>query len=292
MKKGSAYLNVWMQVVGRLEKAVENCGCTERSCRTQTGGHVDEAMAYYAGSLAGRDEDYADGVLLYALANKRALDFKTAGHMGDKDTGTAYVNIQIIQEFKKIQQAVTIGDAEKCPEAFEAKNRIVNLMKVPLIQGALRYAYIQDKERPDDAEDREKDQAEGATFAAAVLPQVHACSSSDAKRIYDQMRVGASSTKFEDVKHAFERHYECLGISCAEVGGLWNGEEYLKNAGPCDGSGDDSNKSAGTAVGSILGVTVGAILVGWLFIRYRAYRVRKQKQILASANIAAVSEIA
>jgi hypothetical protein len=292
MKKGTAYLNVWMEVVGHLEKAVADCGCSESSCKQQAVAHVDQAVAYYAGSLAGRDEDYADGVLLYALANKRALDFKTAGHMDDKGSGTAWVNMQIIEEFKKIQQAVMAGDQGECPGAVESKNRIVNLMKVPLIQGALRYAYIQDKERSADNEGLESMQGEGATFAAAVLPQVHACGPSDAKRIFDNLRVGASKTNFDEVKHAFERHYECMGVTCSEVGGIWNGEEYLDHAGPCDGSEDDSVKSAGVTAGAILGVTVGALLVGWLFIRYRTYRTRKQKQILASANIAAVSEIA
>ena len=54
--------------------------------------------------------------------------------------------------------------------------RISQLMAVPLIQGTLRYAYVQDKQ----SDRREKEEAEGATFAAAVLPLVNSCSPADA----------------------------------------------------------------------------------------------------------------
>merc|ERR1712137_1153757 len=103
-------------------------------------------------------------------------------------------------------------------------------MAVPLIQGTLRYAY-----KVDILQGVEKEKAEGAVFAAAVLPRVHACSPEDAETIYNNMKVGASSTSFSAVKTAFENNYECMNIDCATVGGLYNDAsgEYYPEAGVC-----------------------------------------------------------
>jgi hypothetical protein len=49
------------------------------------------------------------------------------------------------------------------------------------------------------------------------------------------MKVGASATSFKLVKNAFEFTYNCLGITCASVGGLYNSAaaSYYTNAEPC-----------------------------------------------------------
>ena len=103
-------------------------------------------------------------------------------------------------------------------------------MYVPMIQGTLRYAYKVDK-----LQGGEKEAAEGAVFAAAVLPRIHAANQNAAKTIYDNMRVDAPSTDFRAVKAAFESVYPQLGITCADVGGLWNEAEkkYYPGMEPC-----------------------------------------------------------
>merc|ERR1712046_242311 len=75
----------------------------------------------------------------------------------------------------------------------------------------------------------------GAVFAASVLPLVHDCSTEAAGTIYDNMKLGATSTDFVAVKNAFESTYSCLSISCAEVGGYWDAldNKYEAFAGPC-----------------------------------------------------------
>jgi hypothetical protein len=49
-------------------------------------------------------------------------------------------------------------------------------MTVPLIQGALYYAYINDRQ----SDSGEKDEAAAAVFAASILPLVNSCSPVDA----------------------------------------------------------------------------------------------------------------
>eukprot|EP00964_Phaeocystis_antarctica_P129927 scaffold93760_cov64-Phaeocystis_antarctica.AAC.1 len=122
-------------------------------------------------------------------------------------------------------------------------------MTVPLVQGALRYAYKVGKtgEFPNIPTDQtSKNAAEGATFAAAVLPLVHACNTASADTISANLKFGAatfsSSTgeyvsgtqpDFPKVKSAFENVYACLGITCAQVGGLLNGDAPYSGAAAC-----------------------------------------------------------
>jgi len=116
------------------------------------------------------------------------------------------------------------------------KRRIVELMSVPLVQGSLRYAY-----KVGVQQGNSKARAEGAVFAAAILPRIAACDSSAANVISTNMAYpGARTTPmaagFPAVKTAFESVYACLGITCADVGGLESGESagaYYPDAGPC-----------------------------------------------------------
>jgi hypothetical protein len=254
--KGSAYMSVLMYVIKQLEDSMSKCnaGCTTAGCNEGAVHSLDEAVAFYAGSLEGRDGS-GDGVLLYNLADKRSLDFRTAGENGDSLEGTSYVNIQVIREFQRAQLFLLEKD---CPSAEIAKTNIVNLMKVPLIQGVLRYAYVREfanpgtdelsvkaeAANPGTDELSMKAEAAGASFAAAVLPWVHACERVDADIIYDIMRVGSEPSQqdsFKEVKQAFERNYKCLGISCSDVGGQWAVDGYAPGAEPCGSGASGAN---------------------------------------------------
>jgi hypothetical protein len=293
--KGSAYMSVLMFVIRGLEEAMAECNevCVSGACGDAVVHSLDQAVAFYAGSLEGRDGS-GDGVMLYNLADKRALNFKTAGENSDSLEGTSYVNIQVVREFQRAQLFLLEGD---CPSAEVTKTNIVNLMKVPLIQGVLRYAYVREFGNLGTEEISQKAEAEGASFAAAVLPWVHACERVDADIIYDTMRVGSTPQKdsFNDVKEAFERNYKCLGISCADVGGLWTPDGYAPGADPCGNgaSGADAvndDNQVGIIVGSIFGVSIG---LGLLLFAWRVVRSSRQTdRAMFSGNIAAVSEIA
>jgi hypothetical protein len=125
--------------------------------------------------------------------------------------------------------------------------------------GALRYAYITDTE----ADAGEKSEAEGAVFAAAVLPLVNSCNEEAAETIYNNLKVGQGGTaNFAQVKQAFESVYSCLNIRCEDVGGLYDDSlgQYMEGAAPCSSSNSDKN------VGLIVGLTVGGIVLLGLVI--------------------------
>jgi hypothetical protein len=203
IKKGTVYFNFWMQAVGEMETALVLCQIDGYSV-----GTWDRAVAYYVGSLedAGGEKP---GNLLYTLANKRCENFKTCGANGDETVGTAKANVQVMDLFAVGQRNLQDG---KCAEARANKERIIQLMTVPFVQGTMRYVYINDFQ----LDAGEKVEAEGAVFAAALLPHVYACDQDDAATIYKNSKVGANG----DISFA---------------GGLYDDEigDYLAGSQPC-----------------------------------------------------------
>ena len=246
--KVSAYLGVAMYALREIEDSIDDCisGNVERNLDSVQA--LDEAVAFYTGSLEGTDGS-GSGVFVYALAEKRCVDFKTCGATGDQITGNAKVNMNIFSQFSKMKVNIANKD---CSAALLDKEAIAKQLFVPMIQGTIRYAYKQSQ--PDT---NIKAEAEGAAFAAAVLPIIAACNSESAATIFEQMKPNSGQTAdFESVKNAFESTYDCMGISCADVGGLYDSatSKYYDGAAPC-GSGKGSK--AGLAVG----LTIGGIFV-------------------------------
>jgi len=269
IKKGTAYMSVAMYVIRELEDAIYDCeqGCDRDDCNDDAVQALDEAVAFYAGSLEGTTGD-GDGNLIYALADKRAANFRTAGENGNEANGKAKVNYDILRQFSLMQDKLV---QKQCDGARTNKERIAELIFVPMVQGTIRYAYIVGS----DPEATNKAKAEGATFAASVLPVVHACNANDAKTIYDNMKVGASGTPdLAAVKAAFEKNYDCMRITCADVGGVWDDAlgAYESGAEPCGGVGVGSSAS-GTGgdsvnVGLAVGLTIAGIVLVLLVVLY------------------------
>ena len=261
IKKGTVFMNIAMYVIRELEDALVDCenGCAKGECNADPVSALDEAVAFYTGALEGTDGS-GNGNLMHALADKRCVNFKTCGREGNADSGTSRVNYEIFKLFDRMQDELSGSTADKCAAARITKEKIVPLMFVPLIQGTLRYAYITENEGYS-----EKSEAEGAAFAAAVLPMVAACNMNDANIIYSNMRVGQkNSATYADVSAAFERQYDCLGITCADVGGVWNSANamYEDGAGPCGTSSSSNSANVGLAVGlTFLGLALVVLLV-------------------------------
>lgn len=255
-------MNVWMYVIRELEDAIDDCKNNCINCNDEPVHAWDEAVAFYAGSLEGTDGS-GEGNFLYGLSDKRCADFRTCGEDQNEIKGTSKNNIEIIRHFKAGQNDLLNG---QCPEAKKQKDIIEKLMIVPLVQGTMRYAYINDYQAAVTTGD--KALAEGSVFAASVLPLVHDCNADDAQFIYDNMRQGFGSPNFKGVKQAFERNYECMGITCSAVGGLYDGGdlEYLEHAGPCT---DAKKNRTGAIVGGVIGGLVGALLLIFIFMKCR-----------------------
>eukprot|EP00933_Yihiella_yeosuensis_P038728 TRINITY_DN3266_c0_g1_i4.p1 TRINITY_DN3266_c0_g1~~TRINITY_DN3266_c0_g1_i4.p1 ORF type:complete len:491 (-),score=121.57 TRINITY_DN3266_c0_g1_i4:759-2231(-) len=228
-KKTTAYMNVWMYIIREMEDALQDCksGCLQ--CNDDPVHAWDEGWAFYAGSLEGKDVGgSSSGKLVYRLAEKRCANFGTCTGANGANKISA-VNDALLPLFQKGQLTLLQG---KCAEVVPIKRRIVELMSVPLVQGALRYAYKVAK-----LSGGSKEKAEGAVFAAAILPRIAKCDAGAAKVISDNMKMDSSkpmASGFQAVKTAFEQTYKCLGITCKDVGGLISvAPAYFEGAGPC-----------------------------------------------------------
>jgi hypothetical protein len=271
---------IFMYIIREFEDALDDCQINCISCNDDPVHAWDEGVAFYSGSLEG-DTGVPTGVLLHELADKRCTNFDTCI---DENNSKSAVNDALLDLFNVGQGQLLTG---RCEEARKTKNKIVDLMYIPLIQGTIRYAY-----KVGEQAGGEKEKAEGAVFAASVLPRIYAASESAADVIYNNMRVGAPSTDFKAVKKAFESVYRDMNIQCSDVGGLVSPEGgYFPGANPCsDGSSrSSSGVIAGATVGTIGGVAALAA-VGYIF--YMRGREKKGNPVFKpSSRETAVTEM-
>jgi hypothetical protein len=239
-------MNLWMAIQNELNTAIVQCqeGCLEESCNEDSIHSWDLSVAFYAGSLEGTHTlGSGNGRLLHKLADKRCVSFHTC----DGYHGLSSVNDEMFQLFLAGQHRIQRG---KCSVAKDIMKRISSLMIVPLLQEALWHAHITDtkpEELLKEPEDADKISAGTATVAAAILPLIHSCDPLAANVVLENLKTGHDAN-FAHVKAALESTYECMGITCEDVGGLYHGGKkmYVKGAEPCGYTGPvDSSSSSG-----------------------------------------------
>jgi hypothetical protein len=239
--KGTNYIVAYMYAIREFEDAYDDCTLGNLGLNDEPVHAWDEGVAFYTGSLEGESGTRArglsdSGVMFYNLADYRCQNFNTCA---SGITGISNVNAALSTQWALGQHYLFAG---QCTSVRPIVERIVDLMRIPLIQGTMRYAYRIHYLMTTSI--NYVWYSEMATFAAAILPAVHFCSAADAAIIHAHTAVstanvptviGAQTTDFIAVKEAFERNYACLNITCADVGGFWFDAEsrYYDNAAPC-----------------------------------------------------------
>jgi len=243
IKKGTVLMNVWMYVVREFEDAINDCksDCAlGTNCNDDPVHAWDEGVAFYTGSLEGVD-GRASGKMLHQLADKRCINYKTCGINGDLGAATtSYVNHELQRLFSTGKQQLLDG---RCTEGKVTLKQVIQKMYVPLIQGTLRYAY-----KVGTLGGGSKEKAEGAVFAASVLPRIHHTNPSAAATVYENMKYGSTTTTFASVKTAIESVYADIGVKCSDIGGLLDSNgAYYTGAEPCE---NDKSNDDGVTSGS------------------------------------------
>lgn len=274
-QKSAAYMNVWMYVIREMEDAVDDCDANNLNQNDDYVKAWDEAVAFYVGSLEGEDGS-GSGNLLYALADKRCANYGTCV---DDESGLSNVNERVMELFNKGKTQMLSGE---CSGLIGTKDSIVELMTVPLVQGTLRYAY-----KLEYLSGGDKEMAEGYAFAAAVLPRLAVCDTDAATIVANNLLVNGSSSRnsiydqpwvmadgFAALKAEFEENYDCLGITCEDVGGLLmtdGSNSYYTGAEPCsDGSTESDSSLSGGAIAAIVVcalIFVAAVVVACYYKR-------------------------
>lgn len=236
IKVGTVLLHIWMSVQSELDDAIASCqeACDhDNTCNDEAIHSWDLAVGWYTGSLEGSNFlGSGSGRFLHKVADKRCSAFNTC----DSITGLSNVNDEMFQLFHAGQKQIRLS---QCSKAEVIKDRVSKLMIVPLIQEVLWHAHISDykpKQVLDQPDAAEIISAGAATSAAAILPLVHFCDQSAAITVYDNLKTGHDAD-FVKVKKALESTYDCLGVTCFDVGGLYNSKQayYLEGAEPCGG---------------------------------------------------------
>lgn len=205
--KLSAFVSTWMYVVREMANAVAQCNAGE----TDLAAHSwDEGWAFWSGSAAIATGAQAqangggkDGFLGYSLAAKRQPQFASAVDFS--------ANAALLGSFEqgKVQ---LLG--EMCGEAAATMEQAVTVMRVPLLQGLLRYVVLV-KQEPSD-----KQLAEGRAFAASVLPSLHQCNPAAGDLVHKHMFERDDSYDVDELVAAVRSTFACLGVTCEQVGSL------------------------------------------------------------------------
>lgn len=203
------YQSVWMWVIHQMELAIKDSKTGKKFFASR---NWDYAVADYMGSQIVASEDNP-GYVLHTLAVKRCSQFGTCVSKGGVTRST--VNNKIYSNFRAGKNAIKWGKTNKL---IGHKNRIINLMYVPLIQGCIRYIV---KTKMDSGEKKQKSHAEAWAFCAAFLPKLNSCSKHAAKvirnnlgpKIKNPMKAG---TTF--VINQVYKNFKCMGIKCSDFG--------------------------------------------------------------------------
>ena len=234
-----------------------NGECEEDSCFGKPAVHeVDEAVAFWVGSLEGTDGS-GEGVLMYDMAENRAEE---AGTVSNGLSGT---NTEMLEYFN---EALTTILAADCAGGAAATVALSKAQNVPLAQTLLKYSKI-----TDGTGGTEVTQAERVAAAMNFLPIIHNCSATDAQTIYDNTKVGAT-VSFAAVEAAVSNNYDCLGITAEQLGttpseddstsadaGTASGGTGSGSGGTGSGSGGSSSARAPMVATSILALAVASI---------------------------------
>ena len=226
IRTGIVAIRIWLFVLNAIDDAVAECG---QSFGEQLGlKRWDHAVAAYSGSIPIQTAitDFSLGYFLFTMAETQCKYFGTCDP--DPSSGMAKVNQQVLETF---QQGRTEMVNDDCDGIKLSAQKLRSLLTVPLLQGLLRSVHDIDQKDVKDG-----NRGEAAAYAAALLPLLHDCSAGYAFSVYDNVRPGRIETvSFEVLKDALEQNYQCLGVTCEDVGGLLNygGVGYMPGAEPC-----------------------------------------------------------
>jgi hypothetical protein len=254
--KTTQYQNVWMYSIHELESAITKCEAGSTDDDSGAPHAWDEGWAFYAGSLEGTDGS-GSGQLVYALADKRCSNFETCGTSGTASSGTAYVNSALLAKYTSGLAQVQTATVD-CAGAESTMNDMMELMTIPLVQGTLKYAYYCD---PAGGNSGDKACGEYWAFAASILPQIDSCDSDAATLLKTNSIIGSVVPDgYLAVVEAIQGTYDCLGITCAQVGGLAATTGYYAGLSidDCEASGGGSSPAAAASVSSLLLLAFGA----------------------------------
>lgn len=258
IKTATVAINVFTQV-NRLMIEFGLDGCKKNSKDFSSyGNHLpkdsviaswDQAAALYAGSALIAPEGTATsntgtGTLYYNMVHTLAKEFGAMQVDETTNEPVAIVNKNIMESFNTGKVALTQSDCDG--EVRTSYYKIINQMRTPWIQGILKAAFEYSDYHYDTVRDREENGGKAAAYMAALLPDLYDCSPQAAEVVMEELSImwpHGNTEKlrpdFQRLRNALEHQYQCLGITCEQVGGFINDVtgDYFEETRPCGGYG-------------------------------------------------------
>ena len=162
----AGYLNVmvmYMAVLQKLYQASQAC----ESDKSQSQQSLDQAVAYYVGSIEGSSDGGLDGgQLLYATSKALCGNFSKC-----VDEANSEVNQKLFTIFSDMSSSIQLGACADFQTTLQ--DSVEPLLPVPLIQGSLHYA-VQNAKLSQGADDASLGSAD--PFALSLIPFVNSAS--------------------------------------------------------------------------------------------------------------------
>jgi len=211
-KEAALILNVWMRCYHHIYEVVRICGMGNPD-GTMMLEELDKAAALWIGRLQVYD-DSTRGTMLYNLAERSALNF-------GQDFGEAPVNFKIIKSMNVMRSIINEGgciddNEEGYKSIYLEMNKIIGQMIVPIVQNYIHYASK-------DVGDINGKALE--LYSVAIFPQIVSCDNSYHESFYSRL-IDLSNKDYTELEGSIlqmQEMYNCLGISCDDVGAHFGG---------------------------------------------------------------------
>ena len=263
--KTMQYLVVYMAALQEMYQAIADCTSPDSGKILDAGEAWDRAAAFLIGSLEGtEDGGNEEGLSFYRLALKRCEQFGTCSPEGRPSWN---------EEFNSLLYTGRASvEGRACGELRKTTREIETILRIPLIQGTLRYALSNEKLGEFS---QDKGIGEGFAFSRSVLPLVEDSNRESAEIINSNMDFQFDTVPVHDgaraVFGAFARAFGKMNVNCEDVGKA-EGHDACSGATSPEGPRD-------TNVGLIVGLIVGVFAVGAIAALLIFDRRRKRKAL-------------
>lgn len=236
---GTIILTLVQYIIRNLDVAIEECIiCTNTGDTTSDCGVslIDEAAAYYVGSLQSTLSNTYEGYVLFGAADRLCQIFNTCdGTLTFSDTiatsrqssetdgtvTTSRVNMVVLQQLTNLQSNIQsrLCSADTVGTTMMLRNTIVSQLFVPIIQGLIRSVHYTQQSVVSDFCN-----ADATMYAAAILPLIYNCTGNDdAESLFDQTKPNRDvTTNATLINEILLRNYDCFGISSVNDIGTFN----------------------------------------------------------------------
>lgn len=242
--KTMQYLVVYMAALQEMYQAIADCNSPDSGKILDAQEAWDRGAAFLIGSLEGPEDDgNEEGLSFYRLAFKRCEQFGTCSPEGRPSWN---------EEFNSLLYTGRASvEGRACGELRKAVREIETLLRVPLIQGTLRYALANEKLGENS---QDKGLGEGFAFSRSVLPLVEDSNRESAEIINSNMDFQFERVPVHDraraVFGAFARAFGKMNVNCEDVGKAEGNDACSGATSP----GGPRDTNAGMIVGIIVGV--------------------------------------